>query len=114
MTVLHSAPKFSSNKGVLDTLSESVSVWLDRVDERHGEIILTAKRESVADVLRILRDDHDYQQLMEIAGADYPDRLERFEVVYMLLSLTKNHRIMVKCSTDEATPVPSVTGLWPN
>lgn len=114
MTVLHSAPKFSSNKGVLDTLSESVSVWLDRADERHGEIILTAKRESVADVLRILRDDHDYQQLMEIAGADYPDRLERFEVVYMLLSLTKNHRIMVKCSTDEATPVPSVTGLWPN
>lgn len=114
MTVLHSAPRFASNEGVLDTLSESVSVWLEGAGERHGEIILTAKRESVADVLRILRDDHDYQQLMEIAGADYPDRLKRFEVVYMLLSLTKNHRVMVKCSTDEATPVPSVTGLWPN
>ncbi|EAQ30289.1 NADH dehydrogenase subunit C [Erythrobacter sp. NAP1] len=114
MTVLHSAPKFASNEGVLDALSESVSVWLDRAEEQHGEIILTAKRESIAEVLRILRDDHAYQQMMEIAGADYPDRDERFEVVYMLLSLTKNHRIMVKCSTDETTPVPSVTSLWPN
>ena len=50
---------------------------------------------------------------MEIAGVDYPDRPERFEVVYHLLSLTKNRRIRVKLSTDEATPVPSVTGLWP-
>lgn len=114
MATLHSAPKFASNEGMLDRLSESVSVWLDGAREEHGEIILTVKRDAVADVLRILRDDHSYQQLMEIAGADYPDRPERFEVVYMLLSLTKNHRIMVKCSTDEATPVPTVTTLWPN
>ncbi len=50
---------------------------------------------------------------MEIAGADYPSRAERFEVVYMLLSLTKNHRIMVKVSAAENTPVPTVTHLWP-
>ena len=114
MAVLHSAPKFASNDGVLDALGSALSVWLDGASEQHGEIVLTAKREYVAEVLRILRDDHEYQQLMEIAGADYPDRPERFEVVYMLLSLTKNHRVMVKCSTDEATPVPSVTSLWPN
>ncbi|MEM7779022.1 MAG: NADH-quinone oxidoreductase subunit C [Pseudomonadota bacterium] len=114
MKLLHSAPKYASNDGVLDALAGSMSVWLDRAQEAHGEVILTAKRESVADVLQMLRDDHEYQQLMEIAGADYPDRAERFEVVYMLLSLTKNHRVMVKCSTDEATPVPTVTHLWPN
>jgi NADH-quinone oxidoreductase subunit C len=50
---------------------------------------------------------------MEIAGVDYPERAERFEVVYHLLSLTKNRRIRVKVSTDEASPVPSVTDLWP-
>ena len=114
MTVLHSAPKFASNEGVLDALSEGLSVWLDGAEEQHGEIILRVKREEIAHVLQILRDDHNYQQLMEIAGADYPDRAERFEVVYMLLSLTKNHRIMVKCSTDEHTPVQTVTTLWPN
>lgn len=114
MAVLHSAPKFASNDGVLDKLSESISVWLLDAKEAHGEVSFTVKREAVVEVLQTLRDDHDYQQMMEIAGVDYPEKAERFEVVYMLLSLTKNHRIMVKCSTDEATPVPSITGLWPN
>lgn len=114
MSVLHSAPRFASNAGVLDALETSLSVWLEGAVEQHGEIVLTAKRNDVATVLQSLRDDHQYQQLMEIAGADYPDRAERFEVVYMLLSLTKNHRILVKCATDEATPVPTATTLWPN
>jgi len=114
MAVLHSAPKFAPNDGVIDALSGTLSVWLEGASEQHGEIILTAKREVIETVLRSLKEDHDYQQLMEIAGADYPDRSERFEVVYMLLSLTKNHRIMVKCSTDASTPVPTVTTLWPN
>lgn len=111
---VHSAPKYASNEGVLDALMGSVSVWLNGAHESHGEIILSAKRDQIATVLQTLRDNHEYHQLMEIAGADYPDRPERFEVVYMLLSLTKNHRIMVKLSTDEATPVPTVTTLWPN
>ena len=50
---------------------------------------------------------------MEIAGVDYPERAERFEVSLHLLSLTKNHRIRLKVSTDEDTPVPTVTALWP-
>ena len=46
------------------------------------------------------------QQLMEIAGVDYPEsRWNASEVVYMLQSLTKNHRVIVKCATDEDTPV---------
>jgi len=51
---------------------------------------------------------------MEIAGVDYPQRAERFEVNYCLLSVTRNHRVIVKVSTDEATPVPTATRLWPN
>ena len=81
-----------------------------------GEITLTVKRAEIVSVLKALRDmpDLEYQQLMEIAGVDYPDQAERFEVVYHLLSLTMNRRIRVKVSTDEATPVPTVTALWPN
>lgn len=114
MAVLHSAPKFASNEGVIDAISETISVWLIDAHEAHGEVIFRIERDAVEKVLRILRDDHAYQQLMEIAGADYPSRPERFEVVYMLQSLTKNHRIMVKCSATEDTPVPTVTTLWPN
>jgi NADH-quinone oxidoreductase subunit C len=50
---------------------------------------------------------------MEIAGVDYPDRAERFEVVYCMLSLTRNHRLRVHVATDEDKPVPSVTDIWP-
>jgi NADH-quinone oxidoreductase subunit C len=114
MAVHHSAPKYASNEGVIDAISETISVWLIEAAEAHGEIILRIQRDAIEKVLRILRDDHAYQQLMEIAGADYPSRPERFEVVYMLQSLTKNHRVMVKCSASEDTPVPTVTTLWPN
>lgn len=114
MAVLHSAPKFASNEGVIDAISETISVWLIEAHEAHGEVIFRVQRDAIPRVLQILRDDHAYQQMMEIAGVDYPERTERFEVVYMLQSLTKNHRVMVKCSAGEDTPVPTITTLWPN
>ena len=114
MAVLHSAPRFTQIDGLKATLTQALGDHLVEADEEHGELLLTVKRDSIEDALRILRDDHAYQQLMEIAGVDYPSRAERFEVVYMLLSLTSNNRIMVKCSASEDTPVPTVTTLWPN
>ena len=112
-TVLHSAPKIASSEGVLATLTAALGEAVLESREEYGEIVLTLARDTIVESLRTLRDDHAYQQLVEIAGADYPARAERFEIVYMLLSLTRNHRIMVKCCTDEATPVPTATGLWP-
>jgi NADH-quinone oxidoreductase subunit C len=77
------------------------------------ETAFDVDRESLIEVLRALRDEHDYQQLMEIAGVDHPSRPERFEVVYCLLSLTRNHRVRVHVTTDETTPLPTATVLWP-
>jgi NADH-quinone oxidoreductase subunit C len=113
VTVLHSAPKFAANDGALDRLLAALGTMAIAGHEAHGEIIITVARDSIADALRLLRDKHEYQQLMEIAGVDYPDRAERFEVVYMLLSVTRNHRIMVKVTAAEDTPVPTVTTIWP-
>jgi NADH-quinone oxidoreductase subunit C len=113
-TVLHPAPKISSNEGVRKALVSALGKHVLASKEKYGEIVIGVEREAIEDVLRALRDEHGYQQLMEIAGVDYPDREERFDVVYMLLSLTKNHRIMVKVRAAENTPVPTVTRLWPN
>lgn len=112
-TVLHPAPRFASNEGVRDALVAALDGMVLSSKEEHGEIVITVQRDRIEDVLRLLRDEHDYQQLMEMAGVDYPNRAERFEVVYMLLSLTKNHRVMVKVNAAENTPVPTVTTLWP-
>jgi NADH-quinone oxidoreductase subunit C len=114
MVALH-VPRTASDEGVIDAAKKALGDALLDVKEHVGEITLSVKRDGIANVLKTLRDTPglEYQQLMEIAGVDYPDRPERFEVVYHLLSLTKNRRIRVKVSTDEATPVPTVTALWP-
>jgi len=108
-------PTTASDDGVIAAAKSALGKALLDVKEQFGEITLTVRRESVIEALRALRDTPglEYQQLMEIAGVDYPDRAERFEVVYQLLSLTKNRRLRVKVATDEEKPVPSVTGMWP-
>jgi NADH-quinone oxidoreductase subunit C len=108
-------PRTAADDGVIDAAKAALGDALIEAGDLVGEITLVVQRDEIANVLKMLRDTPglEYQQLMEIAGVDYPDRAERFEVVYHLLSLTKNRRIRVKVSTDEATPVPSVTGLWP-
>jgi len=62
-----------------------------------------------------LRDDAElrFSQMMDIAGVDYPERPERFEIVYHLLSLKANRRLRVKVAANEDQPVPSITGVWP-
>jgi NADH-quinone oxidoreductase subunit C len=114
MVAIH-VPRTASDEGVIGAAKKALGEAIVTTKEAVGEVTLTVKREEITNVLKVLRDSPglEYQQLMEIAGVDYPDRAERFEVVYHLLSLTKNRRIRVKISTDEATPVPSVTGLWP-
>jgi NADH-quinone oxidoreductase subunit C len=109
----NSAPRIAPREGLLDELEAALGDAMIEAKGAVGEVSLTVRRERIVDVCRTLRDRFEYQQLMEIAGVDYPQRPERFEIVYHLLSLTKNHRVRVRVSTDEDVPVPSVTSLWP-
>lgn len=108
-----SAPRIALREGILDDVKAAIGDAFVEAKHEAFEDSITVRRESIVDVCRMLRDRFEYQQLMEIAGVDYPQREERFDVVYHLLSLTKNHRIRVRVTTDEEKPVPSVTGLWP-
>ena len=74
-----------------------------------GELTLVAPRERLLG----LRDRFGFQQLLDLCGVDYPDRRERFEVVYHLLSMTRNARVRVKVSTDEVKPVPTAVEVYP-
>jgi NADH-quinone oxidoreductase subunit C len=79
-----------------------------------GELTLTVEREQIARVLRFLRDDGRcrFEILIDICGVDYPERPERFDVVYHLLSPRLNQRIRVKLATDEVTPVASSVEIF--
>lgn len=109
----HPAPKIAVIDGIAEELAKLLGATLLETVEAADELSFTVKREHLVEAMIALRDKAEYQQLMEIAGVDYPERAERFEVVYHLLSVTRNHRVRVKVTADEDTPVPSVTGIWP-
>jgi NADH-quinone oxidoreductase subunit C len=80
-----------------------------------GDLNIQAQANRIVELLTLLRDSPEFrfQQLIDICGVDYPDRAQRFDVVYHLLSLTKNWRVRINVQTDEDTPVPSVTSVHP-
>ncbi len=82
----------------------------------YGELTIFAPAQRIAELLATLRDSRrfEFQQLIDLCGADYPERTRRFDVVYHLLSYTKNARVRVKVETDEDTPVPTVTNVFSN
>jgi NADH-quinone oxidoreductase subunit C len=80
-----------------------------------GELVAQADRDELLSVMTTLRDDPRlaFEQMMDLCGVDWPERAERFDVVYNLLSVSLNQRVRVIITTDPATPVPSVHTVWP-
>ena len=80
-----------------------------------GDLTIHTEPGNLIDVLEFLKDDVQcrFVSFIDICGADYPAREKRFDVVYHLLSPYQNLRIRVKLRTDEDTPVPSATAVYP-
>ena len=95
-------------------VQEKLAAQIVSAEFQKDELCIVVKRGAIIPVLAFLRDDAvcQFKQLVDICGADYPGRPERFEVVYNLLSLTQNARIRVKVTTDEDTPVDSVSSIF--
>jgi len=106
-------PAIKERAGFAEAFEQAIGNGFVAAKSHVGEVTITVTRDGLVEAARVLRDRFGYQQLMEIAGADYPERPERFEVNYHFLSVTENHRVRLKVLTDEETPVPSLTGLWP-
>lgn len=99
---------------IADHVAASLAPHLVESTVIHGQLVITVKRDAIVPVLTFLRDDPNclFKLLSDLCGVDYPDRPERFEVVYNLLSLKLNQRIRVKVTTDEENAVPSVTPVY--
>ncbi|MEM6602540.1 MAG: NADH-quinone oxidoreductase subunit C [Pseudomonadota bacterium] len=85
------------------------------VQLKNGDVTIIAQTDKIVELVTFLRDDQRFRfiQLIDICGADYPSRIERFEVVYHLLSFHKNCRLRVKVTTDETKAVPSLVDVFP-
>ncbi|MCR9215332.1 MAG: NADH-quinone oxidoreductase subunit C [Proteobacteria bacterium] len=96
-------------------IAAELSTAVISTDVARGELIVEVRADVVDEVMAFLRNDSNckFQVLCDVCGVDYPSRAKRFDVVYNLLSLKHNQRIIVKAQTDARTPVPSVVSLFP-
>ncbi|MCR4281533.1 MAG: NADH-quinone oxidoreductase subunit C [Bauldia sp.] len=103
----------------LKNLGETIAA--DRADAivewwvANGELTVTVAPDEIVAFVRYLRDDLRlaFVNLTDVCGVDWPAREKRFDVVYHLLSPRRNVRIRIKVMTDETTPVPSITPVFP-
>lgn len=109
-------PAIAGNDGIAARAGNLLGEALLEAVELVGELTLVVERLSLFRVLSQLRDAPDlaFEQLVDIGGVDYPERADRFDVSYHLLSMRHNRRLRVKVRTNEQAPVPSVCTLFPN
>ena len=95
---------------IADQSGDAVTSWSITL----GELALETTRDNLSVLMKLVRDDSNclFKILIDITAVDFPERGERFEIVYNLLSLSHNQRIRVTVSTDESTPVPSMVPLF--
>lgn len=97
-----------------DLLISKAKQWVTQIDLVEGELTAHIKADDIVDLLSFLKlnNKFQFQMLISICGVDYPERKDRFEIVYNLLSVTRNHRIRVKLPANAKTMVPSVLKVY--
>ena len=96
-------------------IAAAQSAAVDEWHVAHNELTVTVAASEIVPFVRFLRDDPRlaFISLTDVCGVDWPERAKRFDVVYHFLSPRQNMRICVKAMTDETTPVPSITPIFP-
>jgi NADH-quinone oxidoreductase subunit C len=105
----------TSLREVADTIAAERGLMVVRSELAFDELTLTVAAGDIVPFVEFLRDDPRLQfiNIVDVCGVDWPEREKRFDIVYHFLSPRQNARIRVKVQTDEATPVPSITGVFP-
>ncbi|MFV9875973.1 MAG: NADH-quinone oxidoreductase subunit C [Rickettsiales endosymbiont of Dermacentor nuttalli] len=103
----------------LENYLKLLITWLPKDSFENGYInndliVLNVKKNFVKEVLLILRDhtEADFKILLDVCGADYPSREKRFDVIYNLLSIKYNIRVIIKVMLRDGEQIESVTDLF--
>ncbi len=97
-----------------DRLTKLVGHQCQAIEMKGGELVLHVALAELVSVLKALRDDTELAvtQLSDLTAVDFPERPERFDVVYQMLSVNNNMRLRIITRADEGDIVPSVIGLF--
>ena len=101
-------------ESVAESIRDGIGAIVKDLSIVGDQLVAIVEKEDIAKLLVFLRDDVNcqFKQLMDICGVDYPERPQRFEVVYNLLSLVQNNRVTVKVMLDDNSSIPSVSKVF--
>jgi len=97
------------------SIIKTVPQWVKSCEVINGELMITVYSDTLVSLCTFLKNHMGTRcsQLIDITAIDYPDRENRFTVVYNVLSVDLNARIRVKTEVDGLTSIESVTALYP-
>ena len=96
------------------SVSKLLANLAERVQSINGQVVYRCELAKLLETLVLLKNTEtlNFSQLTDLTAVDYPDRLQRFELVYQLLSIKNNKRVRIICSIDDGQIVPSVTSIY--
>ena len=98
------------------TINSTLTTSVKRSEVKLGQLFIEVALEDLSSVILFLKTNNKcrFRQLIDITAIDYPEREERFKVVYFLLSHENNLRIILFTNTDEKKLVPTITKIFPS
>jgi len=105
-----------NNQRIKEVLNKKFKDKILDAKESLGDMVIQVKKEDIFEILKFLKDEpQDYSMLLDLTCVDYKGKKARFEMVYHVFSLSKNHRLRVKCGVSENDPeIQSVCKMWKN
>ena len=96
------------------SVSKLLANLAERVQSINGQLVYRCELDKLFETLVLLKNTEtlNFSQLTDLTAVDYPDRIQRFELVYQLLSIENNKRVRIICSIDDGQIVPSVTSIY--
>ena len=97
-------------------INSELTTKINKTEIKHNQIYLETDKEDLVDICLFLKTNNDtkFRQLIDITVVDYPERNQRFDVVYLFLSHEFNQRLILKYSISENEVIPSLTSIFPS
>ena len=96
------------------SVSKLLANLAERVQSINGQLVYRCELDKLFETLVLLKNTEtlNFSQLTDLTAVDYPDRIQRFELVYQLLSIENNKRVRIICPIDDGQIVPSITSIY--
>ena len=96
-------------------INSELTTKIKKSEIKHNQLYIQIDNDDLIDVTLFIKSNKNmkFRQLIDITVVDYPERNQRFKIVYLFLSHELNHRIILSCLINENEVISSLTSLYP-